>query len=206
MAENTESPVNPTAGVPLPDPNEWESIRRWRVACRAMLIKARIGIGKAGRKQCLQDIHSSLMETLTEITPGIIGFYWPIKGEFDLRGPVTALLEQGWQAALPVVVEKDAPLVFCHWQPDTKLVPGIWNIPVPEEPMIVTPTVLLVPLVGFDKGNYRLGHGGGYYDRTLAGFHKRPLTIGIGLESCRLATIYPQWHDIAMDKIVTART
>ena len=145
------------------------------------------------------------MEILADLTPGVIGFYWPIKGEFDLRGLVAELIAQGWQAALPVVVKKDSPLIFCHWTPDMKLVPGVWNIPVPQEPVIVTPSVLLVPLVGFDKGNYRLGHGGGYYDRTLAGFNNRPLTIGIGLESCRLDTIYPQWHDIALDRIVTAR-
>ena len=87
-----------------------------------------------------------------------------------------------------------------------KLVPGVWNIPMPPEPDIVTPSVLIIPLVGVDRENYRLGYGGGYYDRTLASLDNMTLTIGIGLESCRLETIYPQWHDIAMDKIVIART
>ena len=205
MTETNNPDRAPAAAVPLPDPNDWESIRRWRVACRSSLIKARIGIGKAGRKQGQRDIQAGLAEILATVSPGIIGFYWPIKGEFDLRSLITDLIGQGWQAALPVVVKKETPLEFCLWTPDTKLVPGVWNIPAPQQPVPVTPTVILVPLVGFDKGNYRLGHGGGYYDRTLAGFNHRPLTIGVGLESCRLETIYPQWHDIALDRIVTAR-
>lgn len=204
MSDLNNSYPAPVGGVPLPDANNWESIRRWRAACRALLIKARIGIGKAGRRHCQQEIQSSVMKILTDMVPGIIGFYWPIKGEFDMRGLVTDLIGQGWQAALPVVVKAATPLEFYQWTPDTKLVPGVWNIPVPQVPCSVTPTVLLIPLVGFDKDNFRLGHGGGYYDRSLAAFHQRPLTIGIGLENSRLDTIYPQWHDIAMDSIVTA--
>ena len=192
--------------TPDPDPNDWRSICTWRNAMRESLIRARISIGKIKRKQCLHEIQSSISEILSDITPGIIGFYWPIKGEFDLRNLVTNLLDLGWQAALPVVVEKGAPLEFRLWRPDMKLVPGVWNIPMPQEPDIVTPSALIIPLVGVDQENYRLGYGGGYYDRTLASLDNMTLTIGIGLESCRLETIYPQWHDIAMDKIVIART
>lgn len=192
--------------APIPNPEDWESIKNWRNNERALLIRARIGIGKDRRKRCLQDIHSSVMEILTDITPGIIGFYWPIKGEFDLRNLVTDFLDLGWKAALPVVVETGAPLEFHQWSPETSLVPGVWNIPVPQEQKKVTPSVLLIPLVGFDEKNYRLGYGGGYYDRTLASPGNRPLTIGVGLESSRLYTIHPQWHDVAMNRIVTART
>lgn len=187
-----------------PAPKDWESIRRWRNSRRAVLIQARIGIGKINRRRCLQDIQSSVIEILSDLPPGIIGFYWPIKGEFDLRKPVEDFLEQGWKAALPVVVKAGTPLEFRLWRPEMKLVPGVWNIPIPRERRVVTPTVLLIPLVGFDAKNYRLGYGGGYYDRTLASLDNRPLTIGVGLESSRLETIYPQWHDITMDSIVTA--
>lgn len=206
MTEIDKSHRAPVAAVPLPDPDDWESIRRWRVACRSLLIKTRIGIGKVRRRKYLQNIQCSIMDLLIDIDPGIIGFYWPIKGEFDLRGLVADLIERGWQAALPVVVKREAPLEFYRWTPETKLLPGFWNIPVPQEPVIVKPSVLLIPLVGYDRENYRLGHGGGYYDRTLASFHKRPLSIGIGLGNCTLDTIYPQQHDIAMDRIVTVDT
>lgn len=204
MSELNDSSHSPVSGVPLPNPNVWQSVRQWRSTCRGLLIKERIGIGKVRRQQSLQVIRRSILDILSDTNPGTIGFYWPIKGEFDLRGTVTELIDQGWQAALPVVVKTGAPLEFCRWEPDTKLVPGVWNIPVPQEPITVTPSVLLIPMVGFDKANYRLGHGGGYYDRTLANFTHKPLAIGIGLDHCRLETIYPQWHDIVMDRIVTA--
>ena len=84
-----------------------------------------------------------------------------------------------------------------------KLERGIWNIPVPHEKNPVSPGTLLVPLLGFDAAGYRLGHGGGYYDRTLASVTERPLTIGVGYEFGRLETIYPQAHDIPMDAVVT---
>jgi 5-formyltetrahydrofolate cyclo-ligase len=62
---------------------------------------------------------------------------------------------------------------------------------------------LLVPLVGFDSAGYRLGYGGGYYDRTLAAPEKRPRLIGVGFELGRLPTIHPQPHDIPLDVIIT---
>ncbi len=190
----------------LPDPNDWQSIRSWRRTQREVLIRARIGIGKQQRQHCLKIIEAGISEILPTLSTGIVGFYWPIKGEFDLRRLLEKTIHQGWHAALPVVVEAGEPLEFRLWQADTKLVPGIWNIPVPEARNVVRPTVLLVPLVGFDSGNYRLGYGGGYYDRTIASYEKQPVTLGVGLDLCRLDTIYPQWHDIPMDHIVTVAT
>ncbi len=195
-------PAQNCTEILLPDPANWSSIRAWRKAQRATLIESRIKMGSE-RNTCLQAIQSGVAETLSSLPPGIIGFYWPIKGEFDLRPVVNNACKQGWQAALPVVSKPAQPLEFHLWTPTTRLVRGFWNIPVPAERNVVMPSVLLVPLVGFDKHNYRLGYGGGYYDRTLAGFDKRPLTIGIGIELSRLETIYPQQHDIPMDRIVT---
>jgi 5-formyltetrahydrofolate cyclo-ligase len=83
------------------------------------------------------------------------------------------------------------------------MTPGVYDIPVPAERKIVTPSVLLVPLVGFDAANYRLGYGGGYYDRTLASMMPRPSTIGLGFELSRLETIYAQPHDVPLDVVVT---
>jgi 5-formyltetrahydrofolate cyclo-ligase len=74
---------------------------------------------------------------------------------------------------------------------------------VPADGEAVLPNVLVVPLVGFDVRGYRLGYGGGYYDRTLAAMPEKPLTIGVGFEMAKLHTIYPQSHDVPMDLIVT---
>lgn len=178
-------------------------IKNWRQSQRKTLIKNRITIDRHDRKLWQKKILLRLRDILTQIEPGIIGFYWPFRGELDCRAFVTELLKDGWQAALPVVKQTASSLEFRQWTPNTPLIAGVWKIPVPEPQHIVIPTVLLIPLVGFDKDHYRLGYGGGYYDRTLAMMNPRPITIGIGFEQARLTTIYPQNHDIAMDVILT---
>ncbi|HEX7968557.1 MAG TPA: 5-formyltetrahydrofolate cyclo-ligase, partial [Stellaceae bacterium] len=80
---------------------------------------------------------------------------------------------------------------------------GAFDIPAPKARQVVRPDILVVPLVGFDAANYRLGYGGGYFDRTLAALDPRPVTVGAGFEASRIATIFPQPHDIALDYIVT---
>ena len=130
--------------------------------------------------------------------------YWPIKGEFDLRPVMAELHGAGVIVALPVVEVKAAPLVFRRWTPETKMVRGDWNIPIPPpEAERLHPDIALAPFLGWTEGAYRLGYGGGYFDRTLAALLPRPFTIGIGLQSARLGTIYPQPHDIALDLILT---
>jgi 5-formyltetrahydrofolate cyclo-ligase len=138
-----------------------------------------------------------------ELHGGVIGFYWPIKGEIDLHETLLNLVASGAGAALPVIEQKLQPLQFWRWRPGMKLGRGHWNIPVPTEPDPVQPTALLIPLVGFDAAGYRLGYGGGYYDRTIAAMRPKPLTIGVGYELGRLETIYPQAHDVPLDAIVT---
>jgi 5-formyltetrahydrofolate cyclo-ligase len=82
---------------------------------------------------------------------------------------------------------------------------GLWNIPVPANRRVVVPSAVLIPLVGYDAAGYRLGYGGGYYDRTLAAAHLNTLKVGVGYDEAELATIYPQAHDVPMDLVVTER-
>ena len=116
---------------------------------------------------------------------------------------IAACLKAGADAALPVVTEKRQPLEFWHWTPGTKMRLGAWNIPVPATRHVVRPTALLVPLLGHDDAGFRLGYGAGYYDRTLASLAPKPLTVGVGFETARLHTIFPQSHDIPMDAVAT---
>jgi len=116
---------------------------------------------------------------------------------------VDKLLADGIDAALPVVIEKNQPLEFWAWDSTMEMRPGIWNIPVPAVRSLRHPDMLLVPLVGFDTAGYRLGYGGGYYDRTLVQMTPKPRTIGVGYSLSQLQTVYPQAHDIPMDAIVT---
>jgi 5-formyltetrahydrofolate cyclo-ligase len=183
--------------------DSWDEIRRWRRERRDELIGRREALPQRER-QALQAGIVELLETrFPELAGGLVGFYWPIRSEIGLHALIRRLVEQGAGAALPAVIEKGAPLEFRAWRPGDRLERGFWNIPVPAERRVVRPTVLLVPLVGFDRQGYRLGYGGGYYDRTLAAMTPRPHAIGVGYELGRLATIHPQPHDVPMDAIVT---
>ena len=118
-------------------------------------------------------------------------------------GFVRELIGTNSVAALPVVVEKGRPLEFWRWEPGMEMRPGIWDIPVPAVAEPVAPDCLLVPLVGFDDQGFRLGYGGGYYDRTIAAMPRPPLAIGVGYAFQRMPTIQPQPFDQPMDAIVT---
>jgi 5-formyltetrahydrofolate cyclo-ligase len=182
----------------------WPEIRAWRKAQRAELIARRLSATREEREAWNEAITARLRPILASRgSLRRIGFYWPFKGEYEPRPLMRALHAEGVRLSLPVVVERAKPLLFRDWWPGIRMVPGIWDIPVPAEGEAVLPDALVVPLVGFDAQGYRLGYGGGYYDRTLAAMPKRPLAIGVGFTLSRLETIHPQPHDIPMDLIVT---
>ncbi len=105
--------------------------------------------------------------------------------------------------ALPVVETRAAPLVFRRWTPETRMVRGDWNIPVPPtDALMLTPDFALAPCLGW-TATVTGWAGGGYFDRTLAVLAPRPVTIGIALTAARLAKIFPQPHDIPLDQILT---
>ena len=113
------------------------------------------------------------------------------------------LRAHGATLALPEVQENSAPLRFRQWWPEALMKSGAYAIPVPDNTETVTVGAIIMPMVGFDQQGYRLGYGGGYFDRTLAAIDPRPLTIGVAFEILRLDSVHPQPHDIAMDFIVT---
>jgi 5-formyltetrahydrofolate cyclo-ligase len=177
-------------------------VAAWRKERRAELLTRRQALDAATRRTMSAALEANLRKILTERAPAIVSFYWPFRGEFDARPLMRDLIAQGWQAALPVVVVKKAPLEFRLWTPGAPMVDGIWNIPIPRDGAVVTPGVALAPVVGFADG-YRLGYGGGYYDRTLAALSPRPFAIALGYEFQKLETIYPQPFDQRFDVVVT---
>jgi len=128
-----------------------------------------------------------------------------MRGEYDARALADTLRGRGAVTALPVVVALGQPLVFREWYPGVALVSGPLGIPYPASSDPVVPTLVLVPLSGWDEAGHRLGYGGGFFDRTLASLPKRPIAIGLGYELGRMPTIRPQAWDIPMDWIVTER-
>jgi 5-formyltetrahydrofolate cyclo-ligase len=183
--------------------SDWPSVRRWRKETRIALIERRMSISAQDRAAWSERIGQALRSALPSASGILIGLYWPFRGEFDARPLLTELRGRGARLALPVVVEKGHPLQFRVWSPGDRMTRGVWNIPVPAEGEAVDPDVLIAPLVGFDPARYRLGYGGGFYDRTIASRPTKPLVIGVGFALARLATIYPQAHDVPMDIIVT---
>jgi len=148
-----------------------------------------------------------LRDGFPQLAGTCVAFCWPHRQEADLR----PLIAEWWQAAqpgfcaaLPVVVEAGQALAFRRWTPETPLHADRYGIPTPAAGDFVTPTALLIPLNGFDAAGYRLGYGGGYFDRTLAGWlPPRPLALGVGFELARLPAFPHAAHDQPLDALIT---
>lgn len=200
--------IDPAYFDPLAvDPQQAADVARWRKATRARLLADRAGLPATARQAAAEIIAGHLDALLAERFPTIEGLtisaWWPIKAELNLRHWLESLLARGARVALPVVEVRAAPLHFRLWTPECRMVQGFWKIPVPADGPDVVPDVTLAPVVGWDAAGYRLGYGGGYFDRTLAALAPRPLAIGVGLHAAQVATIFPQPHDIVMDVILT---
>jgi len=185
--------------------NDWEQVKAWRTERRKGLLKQRLSVDAAARRNLSREIVARLAGLIDASAYPILGFYWPIRGEVDVREFARMHRAAGGRTALPVIVTKHAPVEFWQWHPGMRTERGVLDIPVPREPDPLIPDVLVVPLLGFDRAYFRLGYGGGYYDRTLAAAARRPLAIGVASADAELHTIYPQPHDIPMDMIVTDR-
>jgi 5-formyltetrahydrofolate cyclo-ligase len=178
-------------------------MKAWRQSQRQRLIEERAALSPEAHRLIAAHCLAHVSDYLARCEPGVLGLYWPIKGELDCRPLAESLLKAGWILSVPVINNETRKLDFARWQPDTVMTTGIWNIPVPASPEWLSPTRFLVPLVGFDKANYRLGYGGGYYDRTLANKGNEIETIGVGMEMGRFETIHPHALDIPMHRIIT---
>jgi 5-formyltetrahydrofolate cyclo-ligase len=170
---------------------------------RQALIARRLGVDGAQRGSRAERARQRLLEAVDLSRFATLGVYWAVRGEIDVLGIAAAHLARGGRVALPVVVQPGAPVEFWSWQPKAAMSRGVWNIPIPAQREVLVPEALIVPLVGFDPHRYRLGYGGGYYDRTIAAVARRPWCVGLGFEAGRLESIFPQPHDIPMDLIVT---
>jgi len=177
----------------------------WRREARTRLISERSQIAPEEHQQASQKIERFLEQLLSSFPAQIISAYWPYKGEVDLRPLMARLRAQGWITALPAVVGPHKPLEFLRWDSESEMDAGVYGIPVPRHRELVTPGVIVTPLVAFDANKYRLGYGAGYFDATLAHLAPRPHAIGVGFELGRLDTIYPFETDIPMEHIVTER-
>ncbi|RPI35979.1 MAG: 5-formyltetrahydrofolate cyclo-ligase [Hyphomicrobiaceae bacterium] len=178
-------------------------VMRWRKVERKKLIGERLATPSDTRRRHADKIVASLEVVISEAQGLIISAYWPFRGEPDLRNFMAGVSDRGGRCALPVVVERGKPLIFRPWSPGEPLANGIWNIPVPTTTDEVVPDIVIAPVVGFDRACYRLGYGGGFFDRTLATMKNSPRKLGVGYRQQALLTIHPQPNDIPMDMMIT---
>lgn len=131
-----------------------------------------------------------------------LAVYWPLAGEPDLLPAYAELAQQGVRLALPVVLERDAALGFAEWVPGEATVSDRLGVAVPADLRLVErPPALLIPCLGFNALGYRVGYGGGFYDRTLAP-EPRPATVGIAY-TCQLVEFDGDAHDVPLDRVIT---
>lgn len=159
------------------------------------------------RKNILEFLNSDLCSQIHRIAS-----YWPIRAEPDLRQVLTdwLLANPSRQLALPVT-RQEKPLTFLEWRPETKMSTGLYGIAEPQETPAMAPELIFTPCLGWQSHEgklWRLGYGGGYYDRTMASFNNsasRPLLVGIGFKDLEVQP--SQWqaqeHDASLDALIT---
>jgi 5-formyltetrahydrofolate cyclo-ligase len=140
----------------------------------------------------------------------VIGAYWPIKGEFDPLPALHRWKEDGElldqpqprRIGLPVVNKETRSMTFHAWYPGCPMEEDAYGIPKPKDTEIITPTLLFAPCVGYGPGGYRLGYGGGFYDRMLSSLNPKPFSVGLGFGMGFLPDFAPEPHDVPLDAIL----
>lgn len=185
------------------------ALKDWRKSERARLIAARVALDASHMSRLRVAMDAHLERAFPMLATGTVAFCWPYRNEYDARHLMHRMRARGARTALPVVIGSKQPLIFRYWKPGDVLAKGVYDIPYPPNGEAIVPDMALVPMNGFDTGGYRLGYGGGFFDRTLASLRAggltRPLAIGVTYELARMETIHPQPYDIPMDYVVTER-
>src|SRR5438046_13252 len=163
----------------------------WRKSERTRLLREREALAPETLAELRSRIDHHLERAFPDLVHGILAFCWPYRNEYDSRHLAAALRRLGARTALPVVVAPRTPLIFREWKPGLELAVGPLAIPYPVGSPEVSPDHVLLPMLGWDADGYRLGYGGGFFDRTLAALAKRPRGIGIAYAQAFLHTLHP---------------
>ena len=136
-----------------------------------------------------------------------ISAFWPFRTELDVRPLINHLYGLGYTIALPEIDSKNKPLIFREWNPRQNLIEDNYGVMcLPKTAAIKTPDWLLVPLLAFDKNGFRLGYGGGFYDRTLAGIRaggQAVTAIGIAFDGQQVPSVPTGPYDMPLDGVLT---
>ena len=179
-----------------------------KAALRRALVAQRLAL--PDRWQRAEALQRVLRLWLLNQTDTVIGAYWPIKGEFDPLPALHRWKEDGElvdepqrrRIGLPVINKQHKTLTFHAWYPGCEMEEDAYGIPKPKNTELIVPTLLFVPCVGYGPGGYRLGYGGGFYDRTLAALRPKPYTVGLGFANGLLPGLEPEPHDVPLDALL----
>jgi 5-formyltetrahydrofolate cyclo-ligase len=184
--------------------------RTWRAAMRRRRRRAAVAQSqRAEARAALAALWRRERPVMTPHADGratIIAGFWPMGDEIDVRGLLHALHDDGYAVALPVTPPSAAPLSFRRWAPGTVLRPGVFGTSEPDETAgTVEPDALLIPLLAADSDGYRLGYGGGYYDRTLDALRarRRVIAIGVGFDVQCVTRLPRDGNDQRLDWLLT---
>ncbi|MCK6452254.1 MAG: 5-formyltetrahydrofolate cyclo-ligase [Alphaproteobacteria bacterium] len=177
---------------------------------RAAQTERRARLARAAGPRAGEELRDGFLADVPLPPPGaVVSAFWPMGDEIDVRPLLERLDALGYRCSLPVTVGRGKPLVFRRWSPGLALVPGGFGTSVPpEDQPLATPDLLIVPLLAFDRQGYRLGYGGGFYDRTLEALRAagRPhLAVGVGYAGQEVARVPHHEGDQRLDWVVTER-
>jgi 5,10-methenyltetrahydrofolate synthetase len=166
------------------------------------LRERRSAIGDGDRALADGAIARRLARLLARWHPASVSAYWPLPGEPDLLPSMVRWHEAGLAVALPRVEAPGRPLQFHRWRPGDTLASGPFGTREPARDEPLRPELLVMPCLGFDRDCFRLGYGGGYYDRTLEAL-AGARAVGVAYEACEMRGFAPQPYDRRLDAVVT---
>ena len=143
---------------------------------------------------------------LREKAVSVISLYYPVNCEINPLNLIAYLETQGKITCLPIVIGKKSPLIFKSWKPGKGIVVGHYGIPVPDNDLVVTPDLVICPLLAYDAKGMRLGYGGGFYDRTIRHLRRNKETRYMGLafsEQKSYHDLPSEVHDVPLDAVLT---
>src|SRR6266852_3504503 len=161
---------------------------------RSAMLAWRAALAEDERRAAAEGLLASLRREMPFETPAVVSGFWPIKDEIDIRPLLIELFNVGCQLALPVVQGRGKPLLFRAWRPGDPLEAGVFGTLQPSARReTLEPDALIVPMLACDDDGWRLGYGGGFYARTLAGLRLRRgvKAVGVGFDGQYLAEAVP---------------
>lgn len=186
-----------------------EGISAQKTALRRIMRERRAALEPKTRAMAAFAVRDRLMAILPRLAlppNAVVAGFLPIRDELDPRPALTALRELGLQMALPVVIARNEPLVFRVWSPDAVLEPDAFGIPAPPVwAEVLSPDLLLVPMLAFDRKGERLGYGAGFYDITLTLLRaqRAAIAIGVAFSAQEVEAVPVSARDVTLDTVIT---